>query len=104
MKRIIDGKRYDTETATLVHEWDNGRYASDFSYRSKDLYRTLRGSWFILHAGGAMTGMAVAVGSNGRGGSSAIEPVSPIDALRFLESHRGEEAIEKYFDDQLEDA
>src|SRR5262249_8614778 len=25
MKRIIHGKRYDTKTAELVHDWDNGR-------------------------------------------------------------------------------
>lgn len=26
MKKIIEGKRYDTEKAELVGEWDNGIY------------------------------------------------------------------------------
>lgn len=44
--------RYDTDTATLIHEWSNGRW-------SKDLYRTQRGEWFIRHYGGPMTDNAV---------------------------------------------
>ena len=31
MKKIISGKRYDTETATLVTEWESG-YPSDLGY------------------------------------------------------------------------
>lgn len=104
MKKIIDGKRYDTTTATLVHDWDNGQWDSDFHFRSKALYRTPRGNWFIMHTGGAMTDMARSVGSNSYGGSSDIEPVSATDAFRFLVSHGGVEAAERYFPDQIEDA
>ena len=30
MKKIINGKKYDTDTATAVCEWDNGLPNSDF--------------------------------------------------------------------------
>lgn len=93
MKKVINGKLYDTETAELIFEWNNGRYCTDFRHREKDLYRTKKGNWFIRHAGGPMTDMAVPTGSNATSGSEKIEPVSEEDAYRFLESHGGEEII-----------
>lgn len=104
MKKVVDGKVYNTETAELVHGWSNGRYGNDFRYRSKDLYRTKKGNWFLCHVGGAMTDMAQSCGSNSTCGSSDIEPVSPEDALRFLESHGGAEAVLKHFANQVEEA
>jgi len=104
MRKIIDGKRYDTDTAECVHAWDNGRYSSDFRVRKKTLYRTQKGSWFIHHYGGPMTDMAVPVGSSGMGGSSDIEPVTEDDARRFLETHAGVDALEKWFAEAIEDA
>lgn len=104
MKSIINGKRYDTATATLAHSWDNGHYTSDFKYRSKDLYRTPRGAWFIHHEGGAMTDMAERCDSNSYCGGSSIEPVSDDDARAFLESHGGTKALETHFADAIEDA
>lgn len=103
MRRVIDGKRYDTETAQEVHAWDNGRYQSDFRYRAKSLFRTAKGAWFIYHEGGAMTDMARTVGDASAAGAD-IEPVTDRDALAFLESHGGEEAIELVFADQVADA
>lgn len=104
MKSIINGKRYDTETATLVHDWDNGRSSSDFGHRSKTLYRTKRGAWFLLHEGGASTDMARSCGNNSYTGSSSIEPISEEDARGFLESHGGTKAMEEHFADKIEDA
>ena len=97
MKKVIDGKVYNTETAELVHEWTNGRSTRDFKHRSKDLYKTKKGNWFIYH-------MAVSCGDNSYSGSKDIEPISEKNALRFLESHDGIKAIEKYFADQIEEA
>lgn len=48
MKKVVDGKVYNTETAELVHEWSNGRYGNDFRYRGKDLYRTKKGNLRVL--------------------------------------------------------
>ena len=104
MKRIINGKRYDTDTADLVHEWDNGRGRGDFKYRSKDLYRTPKGKWFLVHEGGAMTDMATSCGDNSCTGGDDLEPVSDDDARAFLETHGGTAALEEYFADAIEDA
>jgi len=104
MKKIINGYRYDTDTATLVHSWTNGRYSNDFRFRRKDLYLTRAGNWFLHHEGGPLTDMAVSVGSNSTSGSEDIEPVTAEQAFRFLCSHDGEEAAEKYFAHKIVDA
>jgi hypothetical protein len=107
MKKIIDGKRYDTETAECVYRWDNGHYPSDFRYRYKFLYRTKNGAWFIHHEGGALTDMAQPCGSNSTCGSEALEAISAEDAYEFLEANSGEtdaqEAIEQYFADRVQE-
>ena len=33
MKKIINGRLYDTETAKLIGSWSNGFSSSDFHYR-----------------------------------------------------------------------
>lgn len=104
MKKIIDGKRYDTEKAELIFEWDNGVFPNDFRFREKNLYRTQNGNWFLVHQGGALTDMQVPSGSNSCSGSSDIEPISENDAFRFLATHGGTEEAEKYFADKIQDA
>lgn len=108
MIKVIDGKRYNTDTAEHVFSRDNGQLCTDFRHRSKDLYRTSKGAWFIHHVGGPLTDMAVSVGNGHTGGSQRIEPVCDEDAYGFLEKHsddtQAREAIEKYFADQVEDA
>lgn len=107
MIRVINGKRYNTDTAKTIYSWDNGQFIDDFRRRDKTLYLTNKGNWFIHHEGGAMTDMAKAHGTASTG-SENIEPVSENDAYGFLEVHSGEsvarEAIEKHFPDMVEDA
>lgn len=108
MIKVINGKRYNTETADMVFRYWNGMPQSDFRYRYKDLYRTRNGAWFIHHDGGAMTDMAVSVGGNGSGWSEEIEPVSEDDAFGFLQAHSDDPdalaAIDKHFADRVQDA
>lgn len=108
MITVINGKRYNTETATLVYEHWNGAYRTDFRFRSKALYLTAKGAWFLHHVGGALSDMSVPVGNNGRGGSERIEPIDADDAFGFLEAHSDDEksqaAIDKYFADRVIDA
>jgi hypothetical protein len=104
MKRIIDGKRYDTETAELVAEWWNGYSPNDFKYCAEDLYRTKKGAFFIYGRGGAMSKYQVAVGNNGMGGSSEIIPMDEDEARHWLETHECTEELEKLFGNKIEDA
>jgi hypothetical protein len=104
MKKVIEGKVYNTETATLIHEWDNGMYGSDFKRCEESLYRTAKGAYFTAGSGGPMSKYAVPVGSNGHGGGEGIEILTKKEALAWLESHGGDDAIEEHFSDMIEDA
>ena len=85
MKKIIKGKLYDTETAKLVGEYDNGKFTNDFGYFSEDLYLKRTGEFFICGIGGAFTKYD---------GVETITPVSYEDAQNWVEEHlSGEEYI-----------
>ncbi|MFD1362777.1 hypothetical protein [Lentibacillus salinarum] len=103
MKKIIEGKRYNTETATEIYDWSRG-IPGDFNYRRKTLYHTKKGAWFIHHVGGPNTDMAVAVWDNSFSGSEDIEPIGEDEAFEFLQKYDGIEALEKHFGDQVTDA
>lgn len=103
MKRVINGKRYDTETATKIANWDNGCYSTDFNYVDEDLYLTKSGNWFLWGSGGANSQYAQYYG-NSRGGSSTIIPFDKDDAYNWLEEHNFVDEIETYFADKIVDA
>jgi hypothetical protein len=48
MKKIIEGKRYDTETAKLVASYENQYGRNDFNFYKGELYRTTKGNFFIV--------------------------------------------------------
>ena len=104
MRKIIEGKRYDTETATRV---GNDSYSNfgDFQYWCEELYRTSAGNWFLYGEGGAKSKYARSVGQNEVGGGSAIIPLTRGKALAWLEAHApASEAFEEYFANVVEDA
>lgn len=97
MKKIIEGKRYDTEKAELVGEWDNGIYDSDFNKVSEALYRKRTGEFFLHGEGGARTRYAEACGQNAWRGGERIMPLSYEEAQRWAEEHLDSDVVEEYF-------
>ena len=61
MKKIINGKLYDTSTAHLVGEWDNQLYGNP-DYAAESLYRKRTGEFFLHGEGGARSRYAQLVG------------------------------------------
>lgn len=104
MRAVIDGKRYDTETATMVANWANGDDPGNAHYIEEQLYRTPRGNWFITGWGGPFTEYVARDGINSRTWGSRLRPVSARQAMRWLELHGKVGAIEQYFADSVEDA
>lgn len=105
MKKIINGKRYDTTTATLVGEWSNGYNYSDFKHCEEELYRTPRGNWFTVGKGGPMSPYARSTGQNQWSGSANVfRPLTPTQAREWLELHGDPEDIERFFGSEIEDA
>ena len=48
MKKVINGKLYDTSTAELVGEWNNGRLDDRLFACSEDLYQKRTGEYFLF--------------------------------------------------------
>ena len=96
MKRIIDGRKYDTETATFVASHDNGRATSDFEFVGHALYRKRTGEYFLESEGGAMTRYAERDGDGWRGGS-VIEPLTYEQARAWAEEHMDADEYEAEF-------
>ena len=68
MKKVINGKRYDTDTATLMGS-DSFSNSRDFRHWIEELYRKNNGEYFLYGKGGAMTKYAKAVAANRRIGA-----------------------------------
>ena len=103
MKKIIGGKRYNTDTATLVGEYVYGSLGG-FNRIHEGLYRTKNGSYFVAGVGNPRTRYAVSVSQNCWGGSEDIYPLSPAEALEWAQAYLEEHEIEKEFGSQIEDA
>jgi len=98
MKRIIDGKRYNTETAHRVGSVGSATInVSDFGYWEADLYRTPRGRWFLAGKGGPMTMFSRPDGGGMTSGGSGLIPISGTEAQVYLEDDRNVEALERWF-------
>ena len=104
MKKVIDGKIYNTETAELLHEWNNGMYGNDLRRCEESLYRTQRGAYFIVGEGGAMSKYARSCGSNTTCGGDGMEVVSEAHAMDWLETHDGSDILSEKFADKIEEA
>jgi hypothetical protein len=105
MKRIIDGKRYDTTTALEIAQWGNGCNDGDFDRCSETLYVTKSGAFFLLGEGGASSKYSTSYrGGRSRGGGEEIIPMSKDEAFLWCEKNEQTECIETHFADGIMDA
>lgn len=84
MRKIINGKMYNTETATQIVEWNNGRYG-DFDFCSQTLYRKRTGEYFLYGEGGPSSIYASPAGNNGYTSGKAIVPITEKTARKWME-------------------
>ena len=103
MKKIINGKVYDTASAKLVGEWDNGRYGRDFGRCAEDVYQKRTGEFFLHGSGGPMSKYSVSYGDNEWGGGERIIPLTYTAAQKWAEEHLSGEDYEPIFGEIIED-
>jgi len=97
MKKIIDGKTYNTQTADRIANWSNGLGSRDFRNCDETLYKTKKGAWFIYGFGGAMSRWSDSDG-NTSWASSNIIVLNENEALKWCERHDiSTEIIEENF-------
>jgi hypothetical protein len=103
MRRIIEKKAYDTDTALMIADEWNGLGGNDFRSLTEELYRTKKGNYFLYGSGGPLTKYGKSSG-NQISGSSEIIPMSEQQAYLWLAEHCETEVIEEFFSDEFEEA
>ncbi|MBQ7418178.1 MAG: hypothetical protein IJV18_08890 [Acidaminococcaceae bacterium] len=95
MKKIINGKMYDTETAAFVgsDEYSNPR---DFHYCYEALYRKKSGEYFIYGEGGPLSKYRKSIDNHAWSGGESIIPMDIDLAREWAEEHL---AADDYLDE-----
>ena len=96
MRKVINGKLYDTDTARPIGNWSKG-YPTDFSHVSETLYRKRTGEYFIHGEGGPRSPYAETIGQNQWSGGEAIRPLDYDAARRWMEGHASADVYEREF-------
>lgn len=98
MKKIINGKLYNTETATpIASNSSRGLSISDFRYFHETLYQTKKGQFFLSGEGHAMSRWATSNGNSSCWGEGIIS-LTNRDALHWCEqANISTETIQEYF-------
>lgn len=97
MKKIIGGKRYDTETAELVGSWSSGDSVSDFYYYSEDLYLKKTGEFFLYGDGNCLSPYRKSAGLNSWTGGEKIIPLTLDEAKKWVEEKESADIYESLF-------
>ncbi|MDY2723912.1 MAG: hypothetical protein SOV20_08880 [Coriobacteriales bacterium] len=89
MRRIIDGRVYDTETAQQVGGDCSpaGLGPRDFQWYEENLFRKRTGEYFLYGEGGPASPYAEPYGQTGRQGGAMIRPLTYDEAREWAESH-----------------
>lgn len=96
MRKIINNKAYDTDTATPVGIWDNGLSSSDFDFCREELFRKKTGEYFLDGDGGARSRYSKWDGGC-LYGIEKIVPLSYEQAREWAEEHLSAEEYEAEF-------
>ena len=86
MKKVINGKLYDTKTATYMVDYEWG-LSNDFEYVYEALYRKKNGEFFLCGHGGPLSRYVVRSSANSYGGGQDITPLTENEAKRWVEEY-----------------
>ena len=86
MKKVINGKLYNTQTAKALASRDNHCQPGSFDYVEEILYRKKTGEFFLRGSGGARTIYAEPCEGGSRG-SSRILPLTVAEAREWAEAY-----------------
>ena len=103
MKKIINGKIYDTETAKVLGS-DSYSNPRDFHYWGETLYQKRTGEFFLYGEGGPMSRYAQSIDQNSWSGGEKIMPLSAARAREWAEEHLDADDYEAIFGIPDEDA
>lgn len=96
MRKVINGKMYNTDTAEEIWIFDNGFFENDLRWYAETLYQKTTGEFFLYQRGGAASPYAEYYGEC-RGRGEYIEPITEKQAAQWLEKHANADTYEKVF-------
>lgn len=99
MKKIINGRRYDTDTARKAATAypSNNWNPRDFNYCREDLYCKQTGEFFLHGEGGPMSKYAEECGQNQWTGGAKLIPLSFEAAQKWAEQYLTGDEYERIF-------
>lgn len=104
MKKIINGKVYDTEKAKKVASWYSSYARNDFHYYEEELYQKKTGEFFLYGEGNAASPYSRSCGQNEWCEGEKIEPLTYKEAQEWAEKHLDGDEYCEIFGEPDEDA
>lgn len=104
MKKIINGKLYNTETAKALGYHEPNPYQSDFHWYRETLYQKKTGEFFLYGEGNAASPYSKSCGQNEWCGSEKIQPLTYREAMEWAEKHLDGDEYIAIFGDPDEDS
>ena len=102
MKKIINGKLYNTDTAKRLGEWAND-ITDNLHWVSETLYQKQRGEFFLHGEGGPSSKYAESIGQGSWSSGEKIIPLSYDAAQAWAEEHLDANAYQATFGPVEED-
>lgn len=96
MKKIINGKMYNTETAKEIDRASNNLSSSDFQYYEERLFKKKTGEFFLYGDGGAASRYGTRCGNTWSGGTVII-PLTVNEAKLWVEEYSSTEIYIELF-------
>ena len=96
MKRIIGGKRYNTESADLIGDWSASYSVSDFNYYEEELYRKKTGEFFLYGKGNGLSPYKERMADGWTQGEKII-PLTLDEAKKWVEEKESADLYEELF-------
>ena len=103
MKKVINGKRYDTETARAMGYWENMAYRSDFNWYQETLLQKKTGEFFLHGEGNVASKYARSVGMNEWSSGEMIIPLTVQKAKEWAKEKLDADEYEKIFGNPEDD-
>ena len=97
MIKIINGKKYSTETAQKLASYENTANVRDFNWFCETLYKTLSGLYFIHGEGGPASRYSVQESMYSWSGGERIIPCTLDEAKEWAEEYLDGEKYEEIF-------
>lgn len=96
MKKVINGKRYNTESAQFCGSHEYG-YPGDLNHISEELYQKRTGEFFLHGEGGANSKYREEISMNSWSGGETIIPLTDDEAKEWAEKYLDGDDYEKIF-------